>query len=47
MLELPSDKLRAEIGAISNIETLKKLHKLAAKAGSVEEFEKYMCDDME
>lgn len=39
-----SENLRAKICTISDIETLKKLHKLAAKTGSVEEFEKHMFD---
>ena len=38
-----SEKLREEICTISDIETLKKLLKLAARIGSLEEFEKNAC----
>ena len=38
------EKLREDICAISDMETIKKLYKLAAKAGSLEEFEKKAPD---
>ena len=38
------EKMRAQISAISDMEILRRLHKLAARAGSLEEFEKNAYD---
>ena len=41
------EELREDICAITDMETIRKLHKLAAKAGSLEEFEKNVHDILE